>query len=157
MSVICGYCKKPARFESSSAHLYGGRDFGPVWDCRRCDAYVSCHPDGSPKGSLANRALRKARRRAHDAFDPLWLHVDAAYPMPRSRSGKLRRIARNRAYEWLAHHMGLPFEATHIAMFDEAQCARAVELIEQHQPTSVTIRAWAKARADQHAEGALPS
>lgn len=152
MSVICRYCKKPARFEESSAHIYGGRDFGPVWDCRACDAYVGCHPDGTPKGSLANKPLRQARRAAHDAFDPLWLFTEAAYPMPRSHSGKLRRIARTHAYLWLSHHMGIPYEQTHIAMFDEAQCRRVVEIIAEHQPTAVTIRAWAKAR--QQTEGA---
>jgi len=146
MSITCGYCGQPAKFEPSSAHIYGGRDYGPVWDCRPCDAYVGCHPDGSPKGVLANKTRRLARRRAHEFFDPLWQDWQPVYPERQKLSGKLRNLMRVRAYEWLAHHMGLPFDDTHIAMFDETQCERVVDLIREHSATAATVREWAKAR-----------
>lgn len=146
MSVTCGYCNKPAKFHRDSRHIYGGRDFGPVWDCRPCDAYVGCHPDLSPKGTLANAARRQMRRLAHEAFDPLWTDWQLAYPDLARNSGKIRQVMRVRAYEWLAHHMELPFEQTHIAMFDEAQCTQVINLVREHNATAATVREWAKAR-----------
>jgi len=49
----------------------------------------------------------------------------------------------------LAHHMGLAFDDTHIAMFNEAQCMRVCDLIVQHRPTAATVRAWAKQRRSE--------
>lgn len=54
---------------------------------------------------------------------------------------------RLRAYEWLSHHLEIHIDKTHIAMFDETQCARVVALIRQHQPTAASVREWAKTRA----------
>jgi hypothetical protein len=70
VDVFCQYCLKPARFCPSSAHVYR-EDHGPIWDCVDCRAWVGCHPDGRPKGTLANDVLRAARRHAHAMFDPL--------------------------------------------------------------------------------------
>lgn len=146
MSVTCDYCKRPAKFHSDSKHIYGGRDFGAVWDCRPCDAYVGCHPDGSPKGTLAKAERRDLRKAAHYAFDPLWLDWRGAYPDAQRSTAKIRHVMRVRAYEWLAHHMQLPFEQTHIAMFDEAKCVQVIKLIREHKATAKSVRAWAKRR-----------
>lgn len=45
-----------------------------IWLCRDCDAFVGCHNNTkTPKGRfLAREDLRKARRAAHAAIDPLW-------------------------------------------------------------------------------------
>lgn len=145
--VTCDYCGRPAIFCATSSHIYNGRDYGAVWDCRPCDAFVGCHPDGSPKGTLAKKERRTARRQAHEVFDPLFDDWRLAYPDARRQTVKIVKVMRTRAYEWLAHHMGLPFEQTHIAMFDEAQCARVVELIHTLKPTAATVREWAKQRS----------
>lgn len=89
--------------------------YGPVWACLPCDARVGTHSDNvSPLGTLADAPLRRARRRAHDAFDPLW---------------KGKALPRWEAYAWLSEAMGLAAELAHIALFDMAQCRRVVELV----------------------------
>ncbi len=109
---VCPYCQKPAE-QAPSAAVYGaGRDFGAVWVCRPCGAWVGCHKGTArPKGRLADHALRQAKIRAHAAFDPLW------------KSGEM---ARGDAYGWLADHMGLDRKECHIGMFDVDQCSRVV-------------------------------
>lgn len=113
----CPYCGFDAVHYSSSALVYAGRDFGPVWVCSRypaCDAYVGCHKDGDgkrPLGRLADKSLRQAKMRAHAAFDPLWKEL-----------GMQRRMA----YAKLADALGTPVEDCHIGMFDEATCVRVV-------------------------------
>lgn len=108
---ICPYCHRAADLVSS-AEIYGGRDFGPVWCCKPCDAWVGCHKGGTkPKGRLADKALRDAKIRAHAAFDPIW------------KSGEM---ARGDAYGWLAEHMGVDKRDCHIGMFDLDQCSRVV-------------------------------
>jgi hypothetical protein len=141
--LLCPYCNRAAKFVSTSGHIYG-RDYGPVWDCRKCDAYVGCHPDGSPKGTLANFSRREARKAAHALFDPLWQNWQLVYPDAKRQSSRMRQTMRTRAYEWLANALGMQADVTHIAMFDEAQCARAVELLKNTKPTSATVRSWAK-------------
>lgn len=145
-AIVCQYCKQPAKYCASSEHIYRGADYGPVWDCRKCDAYVGCHPDGSPKGTLANYELRLARRRAHVAFDPVFMNWRPAYPDAKRLSGRMRQALRSRAYAWLAHHMQLSGDDTHIAMFDEARCDKVVALIAEKKPDAAAVREWAKAR-----------
>jgi hypothetical protein len=60
--------------------------------------------------------------------------------------GRVRQVMRTRAYQWLAEHMFLEPERCHIAMFDEAQCAYAILIIQDLRPTPLSIREWAKAR-----------
>ncbi|HEY0684693.1 MAG TPA: zinc-finger-containing protein [Steroidobacter sp.] len=148
-ALLCTVHNVPARFRKSSAHIYG-RDYGSIWECPHagCDSYVGCHPDGSPKGTLANRALRNARKAAHASFDPLWQDWAQAYPDMPHVSGRIRQLMRRRAYEWLAEQLQLPFDQTHIAMFDHEQCARVVAVIAVKKPNSATVRAWAKARKE---------
>ena len=40
--VICLYCEQPATFRPTSSHVYA-RDYGPLWECRECKAWVGCH------------------------------------------------------------------------------------------------------------------
>lgn len=149
----CPIHNLPARHRESSAHVYGGRDFGPIWECPdvTCTAQCGCHPDGSPLGTLATKALRQLRMAAHDRFDVLWKPWEAqklAYPDETRVIGKLRGAMRSRAYAWLAEQMGIHKDACHIAMMDEATAKRAIEIIEREKPTAATVRAWAKERRD---------
>ena len=120
--LTCPYCGKPAQLTTGDyiyphRHDLADRHF---WVCWPCDAYVGCHAKGAqvgrvtsdgtlPLGRLANAALRKAKSRAHAAFDPLW------------RSGNMKR---RQAYGWLASQLGIPVDDCHIGMFNEQQCAR---------------------------------
>lgn len=123
----CPYCGGQAR-------LVGGQEIYPqrldlhalkFWQCAPCDAYVGCHKmdarvdgvvsDGTiPLGRLANAELRKAKSRAHAAFDPLW---------------KSRAMTRRQAYAWLADGLGINKSSCHIGMMDVAQCNAVVEFI----------------------------
>jgi hypothetical protein len=143
--LLCLYCKLPAKFMQSSAHIYNGRDYGAVWVCSgTCDAYVGAHPDGSPKGRLADKQLRLIKQRVHALFDPLWLDHGLAYPDVPRCNGHMRKIMRNRAYAWLAERMDIEPEKCHVGMFDTAECLAAIAIINEHKPTSKTIREWFK-------------
>lgn len=119
----CPYCGAPVAFHKSSAFLYGGRDYGPVFACSRhpgCDAYVSCHKSsGEALGRLADAELRAWRKRAHAAFDPRW----EAQVAVRSKGA-----ARREAYRWLARELGIPEGECHMSWFDVETCRRVVEL-----------------------------
>jgi hypothetical protein len=146
-SVRCPYCGRPAVHRHSSAHIYRGRDYGPVWQCLECDAYVGCHPDGAPLGRLADKELRQAKMAVHSVFDPLWQDVEGAYGDGVVMSNRIKKAMRGRAYEWLAHHLGITKDECHVGMFDVPTCAKAIAVITNHKPTSGAIRDWAKAAA----------
>lgn len=119
----CRYCQQPA------ALLYFGqagypyqRDYGPVWICIPCQAWVGCHPGTTkPLGGLANAELREWKIKAHAAFDPLW-------------QGKIRRDgcskgkARRAGYKWLSEQLGIPYKQTHIGYMNLDECKRVVEI-----------------------------
>lgn len=118
---ICPYCGARSIFRESSAHLYR-RDYGPVWECSPCQAWVGCHPNTTmPLGRLADASLRTAKKAAHAAFDRLWLAKIR-------KEGCRKHEARGAAYRWLSQQLNVPTDECHIGMFDEAQCARVVEL-----------------------------
>lgn len=125
---ICPYCGYAAQYCASSAHLYNGRDFGPVWACEPCHAWVGCHRGTKrPLGRLADRELRYWKRRVHAAFDPIWQRryeekrvIDPTYTKAHARGGR---------YKALAIAMGIPRAECHIAMFDLDRCRRALEII----------------------------
>lgn len=145
-ALTCPYCKRAATYFESSAPFYQGRDYGALWACVPCDAQVGTHPDGSPLGTLANKQLRQARRRVKAVFNPLWEDIESAYPGIPLRRGQIRQVMRTRAYQWLAQQMKLPADECQIAMFDEARCNWAIQIVADLRPTSATIREWAKAR-----------
>lgn len=111
--VSCPYCEDRAEYISSSKEVYG-RDYGPLYICKRCSAWVGCHKGTrKPLGRLADAELIAAKMAAHRAFDPKW------------RNGKLRR---KEAYSWLADQLGIDTKACHIGMFDISLCRRVVEI-----------------------------
>lgn len=118
--VICPYCGNAAEL-TRSTEVYNGRDYGPIWLCRPCEAWVGCHKDSprhAPLGRLANGELRHAKRAAHKTFDPFW----------RDAPPQCQGRARKRAYAWLAHALELTPEQTHIGHFDLERCARVEQL-----------------------------
>lgn len=112
--VLTGHlCPKCDEFTElvESSEIYG-TDFGLLYRCPTCHAYVECHKGSlNAKGSVAGRNLRELRKSAHRLFDDMW------------KSGDMNR---EDAYEWLSERLGIPRYLTHVGMFDEAQCRRTI-------------------------------
>lgn len=118
----CPYCGAQAQLFTSSARFYQGRDFGPVWACLPCEAWVGCHPrTTTPLGRLADRELRRAKIRAHDAFDALWRAKQA-------REQISKGAARRAGYRWLAEQLQIDPAECHVGMMDVDRCEQVVAL-----------------------------
>jgi hypothetical protein len=81
-----------------------------------CNVVCGAHPDGTPLGVPGNAATRSARIELHQVFDPLWT---------------TGRWSRAEAYVILQLLTGLGQEEAHIARFDQEQCERVGEQIEE--------------------------
>jgi hypothetical protein len=132
--VVCPYCGKQAKLmlgsEVPCLYLVDGRpvDDTPLqrsfWVCIPCQAYVLTHKrnlryglEGTePLGPLANQALRRKRFNLHQQMDPIWQKL---------------LWSRNKLYKWLADRLGLPQDKCHIAMLSDADCDRAINLLEE--------------------------
>ena len=70
--VLTGHlCPKCDEFTElvESSEIYG-TDFGLLYRCPTCHAYVGCHKGSlNAKGSVAGRNLRELRKSAHRLFD----------------------------------------------------------------------------------------
>ena len=110
MSVTCPYCGEQAPL-THSREVYG-RDYGWLYMCKPCNAYVGCHKGTTKsKGSPANHSLREARKSTHRAFDPIWRET---------------LVDRRSAYKWLAEQLGIDGKDCHIGMFNLVQCELAI-------------------------------
>lgn len=98
------------------------RDWPWMLRCGTCRATVGLHPfTNIPLGTLATKAIRDARMRAKDAFNPLW-HGGG--------------MGRSEAYAWLAKKLGIArVEECHIGWFDVQQCEQVIEACEAHSFT----------------------
>lgn len=130
MKVKCDYCGGQAVLVSGDAvypHRKDLHDFN-FWKCPVCvDVYVGCHRFGSrvdgmisngdlPLGRLANAELRKAKSKAHAAFDPLWREYGF--------------FTREEGYKMLADFLEIDARDCHIGMFDEDTCRKVLQFIE---------------------------
>jgi zinc-finger-containing domain len=131
MTPICPYCQSPAE-QCTGADVYDNPAHAQkiLWRCRPCKAWVGCHPGTDvPLGRLANETLRKAKRRAHEAFDALW-----------KPGTKQRCQTRDRAYYWLSQRLRIKRAECHIGMFDVDTCNRVVAACkEAHGPNVVSL------------------
>lgn len=139
----CPYCGTDAELVTGE-QVYGADATARVrsvylWRCEPCDAQVGCRPGTRHAlGTLANAPLRRMRRMAHEAFDPLW------------RTGAMDR---SNAYRWLATKMSLPDNCAHIGRFDAEQCMKVIELCLRYD---VDLRAQrATDEWDDYAAGTL--
>lgn len=116
----CPYCNEWTEC-TNSGEIYG-KEYGPIYICRPCKAWVGCHKD--PKrsrqalGRLANAELREWKKAAHAHFDPLW-------------KLSTKKHKRARAYAWLAKEMNLTSDHCHIGMFNVEQCQRVIQICQQ--------------------------
>lgn len=124
MPVTCDYCHRDAKLVTGRV-LYPHRPdlwHRRFWHCSPCGAFVGCHQRGKngdgtrPLGRLANAELRRWKRRAHDAFDPLW---------------RTRTMTRQEAYSWLSKTLGVSAANCHIGMFDVDGCRAVIAAVDQ--------------------------
>lgn len=114
--VICPYCNRAAK-RVTGRTIYPNRPGfhnKKFWVCRACNAYVGCHSNGKPFGTLANSDLRILRIKVHKKFDRLW---------------KRGHITRTEAYKLLAEKLNISMKRCHIGMFDTEHCMRAIKVI----------------------------
>lgn len=82
-----------------------------MYRCPNCGSSVGMHPfTNIPLGTLADDALKKARKESKQPFEMLW---------------QSRRMTRAQAYAALADHLGIEAGKCHFGWFDAATCARA--------------------------------
>lgn len=126
-TVVCPYCRRDATLMENSAPIYHGRDFGPVWICRPCEAWVGCHPHTlKPLGRLADAQLRKAKISAHAAFDAVW---EKRFHRKKANDPKYTKgMARGGRYKRLAELMQIDRSLCHIGMMDVQQCKIVIDL-----------------------------
>lgn len=108
--LMCPECGGKMRLRNSRYGKFYGCENWP-----KCQATHGAHPDGQPLGKPADQETKKARIRAHAAFDKTWNGVSV-------------KNARNRAYKFLANQMELTADQCHIGMFTKQQCEQVVKL-----------------------------
>ncbi len=111
----CPYCGSPVIFRSAEGIYREDGNGTMLYVCGsypECDAYVRVHAGTRiPVGSLADRNLRRLRRRAHDVFDQLYL------------SGYM---GKQDAYQWLAGLIDAPLSEAHIGHLGEYYCGQVI-------------------------------
>lgn len=157
--IPCPDCSGMLHLKEKPRSWRGGSGF--VYLCEnwpQCRGLMSAHVDGRPCGNPADAYTRKARSTVHALFDPLWSDASAMYgPDCPLKPAALRRIARNRAYRWLAEHMGMPFKECHVSMMNVNQLRHAWRTIKKHNPTPESIREWAKEKKNAGTDTGSPS
>jgi hypothetical protein len=116
--TICPNCGGAVERVSNSV-IYG-KEYGAwpfAYRCvvGSCDSYVGIHPKTDvPLGTLANKAVRAARKQAKAMLSPMW-EVDG--------------MDKNAVYAWLAKEMGIAdVNHCHIGWFDAKQCDQVVQI-----------------------------
>lgn len=117
---LCPYCGVET-IKTDSSTIYHGYDYGKIYMCPKCKAYVGCHQTGphkgKAKGRVANERLRKLKTEAHRWFDQLW-------------QGR-RDTTRKDEYSKLGLYLQIPKQYTHIGMFSERTCLKVIEYSKQ--------------------------
>lgn len=153
MAPICPACAREARL-TTGAEVYPHRPdlhAKPIWLCDSCGAYVGCHPGtNDPLGTPAGRELRAARMTLHERMiDPLWRTADCTefYRPKNDRERRnIRRRARTRVYEYLAHRLGIDRDDCHTGLFDLDRCRDAWRALQG--VTYGDIREWSRQQVE---------
>ncbi len=108
--------------EYTNSSVIYGKDYGMVYLCKSCKAYVGTHKNNPKKslGRLANYELRMLKKEAHKYFDYLW--------QKGLSRGRRKYEVRNSAYTWLSHSLDIPKKYCHIGMFDIETCKKVIQL-----------------------------
>ena len=114
-TIRCPYCGATTVLRDAS-FVYGKNSYGgQIYVCShypKCDAYVGVHEGTKiPKGTLADKELRKKRIQAHRIFDQLW---------------KQGIFSRQNAYRWAAAKFGLSDSQAHIGQFGNYMCDQLI-------------------------------
>lgn len=112
IATQCHYCNGELALVSNK-EIYGREcgDWPYAYLCRGCGAYVGLHPNTDiPLGTVADRALREARKVGKTAFLGL---------------KHLKGWSRKEAYAWLREKLELPAEKCHWGMFDIETCQKS--------------------------------
>lgn len=120
----CGECGSPMQLVETGKYTNKREAVSAFYGCSRypeCKGCHGAHPDGSPKGTPANRETRLARIRAHAAFDQIWKQHLVKH--------------RGAAYNWMRSAMGLARGDAHIGMFTKDQCDELIKLVYRDYPT----------------------
>ena len=121
---VCPYCNNQTKFIDSE--IIYGVSYGMVYFCSPCDAYVGVHK-GTDKalGRLADKNLRKFKKRAHYFFDQI-----AKTDLINKVSPEFIKDISNRgkAYLWLSQQLNIPIDECHIGMFDEDMCRKVIDV-----------------------------
>lgn len=126
--VMCDYCGKRAELVDGSVVYPNHIDLREklFWYCAPCRAWVGVHKGTArPLGRLADYVLRKAKIRAHAAFDPLFNRGE---------------ISRQSAYKWLSESLGISSDLCHIGMFDLETCSKVVEVCKKRNENALCQR-----------------
>lgn len=135
----CPECGSPMRLEVWRS--------GPAW---RCDSAPRCGATRQFEGDRPTPDLLSLLVVAQDSFNRLWLEADRMY----ATIGKIDRVvarvkekARERAYAWLAQHLGVDAAELHIGMLSPEDCRRVITAC--RSTSDKAIRDWAKAEVSQ--------
>ena len=122
--------------------------FGSRDDCPVCN-YRSW--DGKP---MVSPEVIEARKHCHGVVDKLWKHAETMYGIPAGSDAAkhVRKVARNRAYRFIAERTGLPEPECHMS---EQSDLRKLRLIYRaaRRATMHQVREWAKSREKALEEG----
>jgi len=121
--TVCPHCRGAVVLANNSK-IYG-KAYGQwpwVYRCINdsCDSYVGLHPfTAFPLGTLADKVTRNARKKAKNAFNPIW---------------QSKRMSRSAAYIWLANKLGIAdVNACHFGWFDVETCNRVLLVCEEFE------------------------
>ncbi|QYY33749.1 DUF3268 family zinc-finger domain-containing protein (plasmid) [Cupriavidus pinatubonensis] len=127
---VCDICGNSAQLAQAADPMYPYlEDHGPVWICVPCQAWIGVRPRSrqhAPLGRLANAALRDAKKRLHDALEPL---VAAKI----RRDGVNPFEARGKAIKWLAAELGFSLSTPSIHALSFEQSEQAIQYLAKFQ------------------------
>jgi ssDNA-binding Zn-finger/Zn-ribbon topoisomerase 1 len=92
-----------------------------------CNGVLPANRNGSPRGKPRTRELQGWRKKAHNAFDPLW---------------KDGHCTRPEAYLWLQAVMDMTKDEAHMFMMDMTNCKKVVEAVRTHGPGTEFWDQW---------------
>lgn len=113
---LCPLCQSLMILRTTQKFRYPNGDPRKFWSCStwpKCNGIHGAHPDGRPLGIPGDAETKKARIRAHDAFDAVW---------------RGRKWSRSHGYRWLREQLEITKTECHIGNFDVETCERVISL-----------------------------